>query len=60
MDISTEVIGFHGTNLDVAARIVVGDVEFSTQSYDWLGDGFYLLLSAILVEDAGGGWRQVG
>lgn len=42
VDISTEVIGFHGTNLDAAARIVVGDVEFSTQSYDWLGDGFYL------------------
>lgn len=42
MEISTAVIGFHGTSRDAAARILDRDVVFSNQSYDWLGDGFYL------------------
>lgn len=42
MEIPTAVIGFHGTSRDAAARILDRDVVFSNQSYDWLGDGFYL------------------
>lgn len=42
MEIPDWVVGYHGTNRDAAARIVEGEFLASTQSYDWLGHGFYL------------------
>lgn len=42
MRLPVSVVGYHGTDRNTASRILAGEFLPSTQSYDWLGHGFYL------------------
>ena len=37
------IIGFHGCEKEVAIKVINGeeDLKFSTNPYDWLGNGMY-------------------
>lgn len=37
------IIGFHGCEKAIAIKVINGqlDLKFSTNSYDWLGNGAY-------------------
>lgn len=39
-------IGFHGTSVEAAERILAGGFEISRNDYDWLGDGAYFFQDA--------------
>lgn len=42
IDLTTEVIGFHGTDHAAVPHLLVGDIRQSDQHFEWLGSGFYL------------------
>jgi hypothetical protein len=39
-------IGYHGTNVQAAQRILSSGFQVSRNEYDWLGDGAYFFQDA--------------
>lgn len=42
IELSSEAIGFHGTNRAAVAHLLNRDIRPSDQHFEWLGTGFYL------------------
>ena len=46
--VGMRVIGYHGTSVEAARRILSSGFEISRNEYDWLGDGAYFFQDAPL------------
>ena len=63
-DYHRTVVGYHGTGLNAALRIVnrVEDFRWSERDYDWLGRGIYSHVQLCVRNPASllGAWLQIG